>query len=92
MEAITYIDNGMPVASIFKQIKNNIPAFFHASIEFIPGDGSRISFWCQNWDVRFWNQSCQTYSYAQIVATRDVIANFKPNLSTEAQSELVTIT
>lgn len=44
MEATALIQSGMPMSMLFSQIHGEISAFFTASVQFIPGNGSRISF------------------------------------------------
>lgn len=101
MEATSIIQNGVPVSLLFAQIRDEIMAFFNASVQFIPGNGHGISFWNHNWGFGIPKHILpDIYSYAvdtdislRAMATAGSFnGKFRPNLSTTAEEELTALT
>ena len=101
MEATSGMQNGRPVTQLFNQIHEEVHAFFCASVQFLPGNGSAISFWNHNWGFGIpKNILTAIFSFARdaditllaMVTMRDLSQRFRPNLSTTAQEELLILT
>lgn len=93
-------DNSLPMAPIFKQVREEIITFFNNSTTFIPGDGSKIRFWEHNWGFSILKHRLPyIYSYAlqpeltlqQLATSQDMAINFRSNLSREAHLDLQTM-
>lgn len=95
MSQMATIQEGRPLTTIFITVSAQMGDFFNNSTCWRPGDGLTISMWNHNWGKGFMKEKFQNlYSFAidsdqTLRQTKiNLHANFKSNLSIEAEQEL----